>query len=84
MIKNVLRNLLVLAILAAGVGLKAQNGLSFDKYKTSYQEHKPETIYTSVPSYGFSEYQFLVEGKGDIKVNYSSRKAGNLVKIVKL
>src|SRR5665647_1137888 len=52
--------------------------------KISYQEHKPETIFTSVPSYGFSEYQFLVEGKGEIKVNYSSRKAGNLVKTVKL
>jgi hypothetical protein len=52
--------------------------------KISYQEHKPETIYTSVPSYGFSEYQFLVEGKGDIKVNYNSRKAVNLVKTLKL
>ena len=52
--------------------------------KISYQEHKPETIYTSVPSYGFSEYQFLVEGKGEIKVNYSSRKAGNLSKTIKL
>jgi len=52
--------------------------------KISYQEHKPETIYTSVPSYGYGEYQFLVEGKGEIKINYNSRKAGNLVKTLKL
>ncbi len=52
--------------------------------KVSFQEHKPETIYTSVPSYGFTEYQFLVEGKGEITVNFSSRKAGNLVKTLKL
>lgn len=52
--------------------------------KISYQEHKPETIYMSVPSYGFAEYQFLVEGKGEITINYSSRKAGSLVKKLKL
>jgi hypothetical protein len=52
--------------------------------KVSYQEHKPEIIFTSVTSYGYSEYQFLVEGKGEITVNFSSRKAGNLLKKVKL
>jgi hypothetical protein len=52
--------------------------------KISYQEHKPEIIYTSVPSYGYSEFQFLVEGKGEIRINYSSRKAGNLEKSIKL
>jgi hypothetical protein len=52
--------------------------------KISYQEHKPEIIYTSVPSYGYSEYQFLVEGKGEIRINYSSRKAGNVEKSIKL
>jgi hypothetical protein len=52
--------------------------------KVSYQEHKPEIIFTSVASYGYSEYQFLVEGKGEITVNFSSRKAGNQLKKVKL
>ncbi|MEI7830391.1 MAG: M14 family metallopeptidase [Prolixibacteraceae bacterium] len=52
--------------------------------KVSYQEHKPEIIYMSVPSYGFSEFQFLVEGKGKVTVSYSSRKAGSLLKTVKL
>lgn len=52
--------------------------------KISYQEHKPEVIFTSVPSYGYAEYQFLVEGKGEIMVSYSSMKAGNLKKSLKL
>jgi hypothetical protein len=52
--------------------------------KVSYQEHKPEIIFTSVPSYGFSEFQFLIEGKGDVLVSYISRKAGSLSKTVKL
>ena len=52
--------------------------------KITYQEHKPEIIYTTVPSYGFAEYQFLVEGKGEIILSYHSRKAGNLSKTVKL
>jgi hypothetical protein len=52
--------------------------------KISYQEHKPEIIYMSVPSYGFSEFQFLVEGKGDIIVSFTSRKAGSLSKTIKL
>jgi len=52
--------------------------------KISYQEHKPETIYTSVPSYGYAEFQFLVDGKGEITVSYNSQKAGNLKKNIKL
>ena len=44
MTKNVLRNLLVLAILAVGVNLKAQNGLSFDKYKTNSEVQKALTL----------------------------------------
>ncbi len=44
MIKIVLRNLLVLAILAVGVNLKAQNGLSFDKYKTNSEVQKALTL----------------------------------------
>jgi len=46
--------------------------------RVDYQEHKPEIIYTSVPGYGYVEFQFLVEGKGEIKLEYSSRKAKNI------
>jgi hypothetical protein len=52
--------------------------------RVTYQEYKPEIIYTSVPSYGFVEYQFLVEGKGEIKLEYISRKAKDLVQTIKL
>jgi hypothetical protein len=44
MIKNVLCNLLVLAILAVGANLQAQNGLSFDKYKTNSEVQKALTM----------------------------------------
>lgn len=46
--------------------------------RVDYQEAKPEIVFTSVPGYGYVEYQFLVEGKGEIKLEYSSRKAKNL------
>ena len=52
--------------------------------KVNFQEHRPEIIFTSVPSFGFAEFQFLVEGKGEVKINYDSRKAGSLVKTIKL
>jgi hypothetical protein len=52
--------------------------------RVRFQENKPEIIYMSVPSYGFVEYQFLVEGKGEIKIDYISRKAKDLSATVKL
>jgi hypothetical protein len=52
--------------------------------RVTYQENKPEIIYTSVPSYGYVEYQFLVEGKGEIKLEFISRKAKDLSTTVKL
>jgi hypothetical protein len=52
--------------------------------RVTYQEYKPEVVYTSVPSYGFVEYQFLVEGRGEIKIEYISRKAKDLSATVKL
>lgn len=45
--------------------------------RVDYQENKPEIVYTSVPGYGYVEFQFLVEGKGEIKLEYLSRKAKN-------
>ncbi|WP_217447658.1 M14 family metallopeptidase [Maribellus comscasis] len=52
--------------------------------KVSYKEKKPEIQFLSIPSYGNVEYQFLVEGKGEIKINYESLKANNLETSVKL
>ena len=52
--------------------------------RVSYQENRPEIIFMSVPSYGYVEYQFLIEGKGEIKLDYISRKAKDLSATVKL
>ncbi len=52
--------------------------------KVSYKEKKPEIQFLSVPGYGNVEYQFLVEGKGEITIEYESLKANNLKTSVKL
>jgi hypothetical protein len=52
--------------------------------RVTYQEFKPEIVFTSVPSYGYVEYQFLVEGKGEAKIEFISRKAKDLEQKIKL
>jgi len=52
--------------------------------KVDYKEKKPEIQFLSVPGYGNVEYQFLIEGKGEITVEYESLKAKNLKTSVKL
>ena len=43
--------------------------------KVSYKEKKPEIQFLSVPGYGIAEFQFLIEGKGEVTFNYESQKA---------
>jgi hypothetical protein len=43
--------------------------------KVSYKEKKPEIQFFSVPGYGVTEFQFLIEGKGDVIINFESQKA---------
>jgi len=52
-------------------------GLLTDPYldKTSYKEHKPEIQFVHVPGFGKVEYEFLISGKGKIRIDYSSLKA---------
>jgi len=52
--------------------------------KVSYKETKPEIQFLSVPGHGSVEYQFLVEGKGDITIIYESQKANDVKTTVKL
>ena len=52
--------------------------------KVSYKEQKPEIQFLSVPTYGIVEYQFLIEGKGEITLEYSSQKANDVKTTVKL
>jgi hypothetical protein len=52
--------------------------------KVTYKETKPEIQFLSVPGHGTVEYQFLVEGKGDVTIEYESLKANNVKTTVKL
>ncbi|NQU85368.1 MAG: hypothetical protein HQ541_06370 [Mariniphaga sp.] len=57
-----------------------------DMYRdlVTYKEHKPEIQFLIVPSYGKIDYQFIVEGKGEIEIEYQSIKAKNLKASVNL
>jgi hypothetical protein len=43
--------------------------------KTVYKEHKPQVQFIHLPGFGKVEYQFLLSGKGSVRVDYSSVKA---------
>jgi len=49
-----------------------------------YKENKPEVQFFAMPGYSRVEYQFLIEGKGDITFNYVSQKAKNVTTTAKL
>lgn len=52
--------------------------------RVTYKKHKPEVQFLFVPGFGKVEYQFLVSGKGEIKIIYRSRHAGTITKTLKL
>jgi hypothetical protein len=52
--------------------------------KVDYKEKKPEIQFLSIPSYGVVEYQFLIEGKGEVSFTYESLKAKDTTALVKL
>ena len=52
--------------------------------KVAYKEKKPEIQFLSIPGYGVAEYQFLIEGKGEVTINYESQKAKNTSTKIKL
>ncbi len=47
--------------------------------QVSYKEYKPELQFMHIPGFGRLEYQFLISGKGKIKLEYTSVKAKNLL-----
>jgi hypothetical protein len=61
-------------------------GLLSDPYTdlVSYKKYRPEVQFLVVPGFGKADYQFLVQGKGEITIRYESRHAGTLEKKVKL
>ncbi len=52
--------------------------------KVTYKKHKPEVQFILVPGYGKVDYQFIIEGKGEIKIDYISQKATDISTSVKL
>ncbi len=61
-------------------------GPLLDPYRdqVAYKKDRPELQFTVVPGFGKVEHQFLVEGKGEIRIEYVSRHGGKIVKTVKL
>lgn len=52
--------------------------------KVTYKEMKPEVQFLAIPGYGVEEYQFLIEGKGEVTFRFESLKAGSKSTSVKL
>ncbi len=75
----------ILKITGAGAKVVA-GGVLNDPYRdlVTYKKHKPEIQFLVVPGFGKIEHQFLVEGKGEIRVSYESRHGGKLAKTVAL
>jgi hypothetical protein len=52
--------------------------------QVTYKQHRPELQFLVVPGFGKVEHQFLVEGKGEITLKYSSRFGGKITKTFEL
>ena len=67
----------------SGKNIKVISGGVLNKMYTNevrYKENKPEVQFLTVEGNSKIDYQFLVSGNGEIKVEYTSQKAGNIVK----
>ncbi|MCJ7681188.1 MAG: hypothetical protein MUP70_10720, partial [Candidatus Aminicenantes bacterium] len=51
--------------------------------RVSYKEHKPEVQFLIVPGFGKIEHQFVVKGKGEVRISYTSRHAGKREETIK-
>jgi len=62
-------------------GAKVIAGGKINDYRldqVSYKERKPEIQFFALPGNSTAEYEFIVEGKGKINLEYVSRKAKNV------
>ena len=63
-----------------GKGLTVVSGAIVDDLqleKLTPVEHRPHLIFTSVPSFGKTDIQWIVKGRGQAKVTFDSIKARN-------
>jgi hypothetical protein len=61
-------------------------GIITDKHfeKVTYKEKKPEIQFLTLSGYGVVEYEFLIEGKGEVTFRFESQKAKNVKTSVSL
>ncbi len=52
--------------------------------QVNYKEQKPEIQFFALPGHSSAEYEFIIEGKGEVKFDYVSRKAKNVSTSVSL
>lgn len=52
--------------------------------EASYKQYRPEIQFLQIPSFGKVEYQFLVSGKGKLRIDYHSVKATDVEREVEL
>jgi len=71
---------------SGGAAKVVAGGVLVNAYRdqVAYKKDRPELQFLVVPGFGRVEYQFLVEGKGEVKLTYASRHGGTLEKTVKL
>ncbi|UCC44737.1 MAG: hypothetical protein JSU65_02070 [Candidatus Zixiibacteriota bacterium] len=64
----------------AGSGIEVVSGGTVDDLvfdRVDYVDHRPERIFTSIPSFGKRDIQWIVRGRGRATVTYDAIKAGN-------
>ncbi len=70
-----------------GKGLTVlSGGIIDDLYldRVAYVDHRPEMIFSTVPSFGYREVQWIVKGRGRVTVTFDSQKARNQKLTLKL
>jgi len=68
-------------------GAKVVAGGKINNYRldqVNYKEHKPEIQFFALPGHSTAEYEFIIEGKGTVELEYISRKAKNVKTSIKL
>ncbi|MCD6598792.1 MAG: hypothetical protein J7L04_13950 [Bacteroidales bacterium] len=71
----------------SGDNIKVVSGgkvTDFYSEQVSYKPKKPEVQFCQVPGFGYVDYQFLISGKGELKISFESRKAGKVDKSIEL
>ncbi|MFV0590351.1 MAG: M14 family metallopeptidase [Draconibacterium sp.] len=62
-------------------GAKVIAGGKINNYRldqVSYKEEKPDLQFFAMPGNSIAEYEFIIEGKGEVKIEYISQKAKDI------